>query len=101
MVWDAGNDVGMMNYIFLYIIICSVHFIIFSLGVLGVSVYGLTLVCRTARRGHNIYNESIHLELLGTTHQRGEIAIEDNLENSMETSHNEGVGTRGVGRRRI
>ena len=36
-VWDAGNDVGMMNYIFLYIIICSPYFVIFSLGNFGLT----------------------------------------------------------------
>ena len=40
MVWDTRNDVGMMNYIFLYINVCSAYFVVLSLGCLGVSHFG-------------------------------------------------------------
>ena len=35
MVWDARNVVGLMNYIFLYNVVCSVYFIIFHFGDIG------------------------------------------------------------------
>ena len=63
MVWDAGNDVGMINYIFLYIIVCFACFVIFSLGCFGrLRLWHCPGACNTARWGHNSRHAQIESE---------------------------------------
>ena len=77
MVWDARNVVGLMNDIFLYNIVCSVNFIIFSLGSLASPTVALSWACRTAQQGHNSHGnvtyQDGHIALL---HQTNPCAIE-------------------------
>ena len=53
MAWDAWNDVGMMNYIFLYINVCSAYFVIFHWGVWASLIFAPSWACRTVWWGHN------------------------------------------------